>query len=269
MKIEIQNLEHIYPTGEKALDGVSFTLDNNERVAIIGQNGAGKTTIVKHFNGILRPTAGKVLLDGVDIEAKSTPEWAARVGYVYQNPDDQLFLDSVRDEFQFGAKQIGMRTERIEQLLVEVAELVGLSDKLDVNPFDLTQTEKKFCAIGSIVMMDPEVLIFDEPTMGQDVVGNDRLAHIIEVLHNQGKMCVTISHDMKFVVRCFDRVIVMCHGHKLLDGPTREVFSQIDTLKESFVVPPPITRIGQALGFKKTVLTLDELVEEFSKERAK
>lgn len=262
MRIELKDLAHIYPTGERALDGVSFSLEGNEKVAIIGQNGAGKTTVVNHFNGILRPSEGHVFLDGVDIEEKTTPEWSERVGYVYQNPDDQLFLNTVRDEFEFGAKQIGMDESRMAELLRSTAELVGLQDKLDANPFDLTQTEKKFCAIGSIIMMDPGALVFDEPTMGQDVVGNNRLAHIIEVLHDEGKLCVTISHDMKFVARCFDRVIVMCHGHVLLDGPTRYVFSQTETIKESFVVPPPITRVAQAAGLPNTVLSLDEFKTE-------
>ena len=153
MKIELQALEHAYPGGDKALDGVDLTLDGNEPVAIIGQNGAGKTTLVKHFNGILRPTGGKVLIDGIDVNERSTAEWSRSVGYVFQNPDDQLFLESVRKEFEFGPRQIGMSDQGIAHRVDSIAELVGLTKKLDVHPFDLTPTEKKFCTIGAVIMM--------------------------------------------------------------------------------------------------------------------
>ncbi|EIJ25148.1 cobalt ABC transporter, ATP-binding family protein [Bifidobacterium longum subsp. longum 35B] len=129
MKIELQALEHAYPGGDKALDGVDLTLDGNEPVAIIGQNGAGKTTMVKHFNGILRPTGGKVLIDGIDVNERSTAEWSRSVGYVFQNPDDQLFLESVRKEFEFGPRQIGMSDQDIAHRVDSIAELVGLTKK--------------------------------------------------------------------------------------------------------------------------------------------
>lgn len=127
MKIELQALEHAYPGGDKALDGVDLTLDGNEPVAIIGQNGAGKTTMVKHFNGILRPIGGKVLIDGIDVNERSTAEWSRSVGYVFQNPDDQLFLESVRKEFEFGPRQIGMSDQDIAHRVDSIAELVGLT----------------------------------------------------------------------------------------------------------------------------------------------
>ena len=133
MKIELQALEHAYPGGDKALDGVDLMLDGNEPVAIIGQNGAGKTTLVKHFNGILRPTGGKVLIDGIDVNERSTAEWSRSVGYVFQNPDDQLFLESVRKEFEFGPRQIGMSDQDIAHRVDSIAELVGLTKKLDVH----------------------------------------------------------------------------------------------------------------------------------------
>ena len=219
MKIELQALEHAYPGGDKALDGVDLTLDGNEPVAIIGQNGAGKTTLVKHFNGILRPTGGKVLIDGIDVNERSTAEWSRSVGYVFQNPDDQLFLESVRKEFEFGPRQIGMGDQDIAHRVDSIAELVGLTKKLDVHPFDLTPIEKKFCTIGAVIMMDPSVVIFDEPTCGQDASGNAHLARIIERLKAQGRLCITISHDMKFVTANFSHVIVMYHGRVLLEWP--------------------------------------------------
>lgn len=267
MKIELRDLHHMYPTGEEALKGVDLLLDGTNPIAIIGQNGAGKTTLVKHFNGILHPTKGDVFLDGESIQSKSTAQWSKKVGYVFQNPDDQLFLESVRKEFEFGPKRIGVSESEIERSLKWVSELVGLSEKLDMHPFDLTLTEKKFCTIGSIIMMNPDILIFDEPTCGQDVEGNKRLHKIIQELQARGKLCITISHDMKFVVQNFKRVIVMCKGRVLLDGSTEEVFSQPEILKKSFVTPPPITKVAQGVGLKTTVFTTDAFIKVFEEER--
>lgn len=267
MRIELKNMRHVYPTGDEALKGINLVIEGTEPVAIIGQNGAGKTTVVKHFNGILRPTSGEVLINGESIENRSTAQWSKEVGYVFQNPDDQLFLESVRKEFEFGPQQIGMPQAEIEERMQWVAELVGLADKLDLHPFDLTSTEKKFCTIGAIIMMDPKALIFDEPTCGQDVEGNLRLRKIIQELRNRGKLCITISHDMKFVVDNFERAIVMCKGKVLLDGKIEDVFSQVETLKQSFVTPPPITKVAQGAGFEKTVFTTEAFMEVFEAHR--
>ena len=141
------------------------------------------------------------------------------------------------------------------------ADLVGLSEKLDLHPLDLTLAEKKFCTIGAVIMMDPGVLIFDEPTCGQDVQGNLRLHRIIQTLKERGKLCITISHDMKFVVENFKRIIVMCRGEVILDGRAEDVFAQVETLKKSFVAPPPIIKVAQGAGFTKTVFTTEAFME--------
>lgn len=267
MRIEIKDLVHEYLPGQRALDGVSLTLEGTDPVAIIGQNGAGKTTLVKHFNGILRPTSGHVLIDGRDIEEKTCAQWSAHVGYVFQNPDNQLFLESVRNEFEFGPKQLGFSEDKIKKCVKHAAELVGLSDKLDMNPADLSPAEKKFCAIGSVLTMESEVVIFDEPTCGQDLAGNDRLQDIISSLKEEGRLCVTISHDVKFVCRCFSRVVVMCKGKVLVEGPTNEVFDQPDLLKQSYVIPAPVTRVSRAAGLNTVVFDVDSLVENVKEER--
>ncbi|OZG61945.1 ABC transporter [Bifidobacterium lemurum] len=256
MRMEIDNLVHAYPTGEKALRGVSLVLEGDEPVAIIGQNGAGKTTLVKHFNGILRPTEGHVRIDGVDITERSTAQWSREVGYVFQNPDDQLFLDSVRKELAFGPERMGVGADEIDRRVRRVADLVGLGKKLDTHPFDLSAAEKKFCTIGAVLAMEPKAVVFDEPTCGQDLRGNRRLAYIIASLKAAGVLCVTISHDMKFVTTHFPRVIVMCQGQVLMDGPARRVFADADTLARSFVTPPPITRVAAQAGLGDTVFTV-------------
>ena len=264
MKLELKDMKHVYPTGDEALKGIDLVIEGNEPVSIIGQNGAGKTTLVKHFNGILRPTSGQVLINGEDINSRSTAQWSKTVGYVFQNPDDQLFLDSVRKELEFGPRQIGMDEKKIQELLEWTARLCGLEDKLDEHPFDLTSTEKKFCTVASIIMMDPEALVFDEPTCGQDVEGNKRLRDIVTALKERGKLCITISHDMKFVVENFERVVVMCRGRVLVDGPAAEVFAQTELLKQSFVSPPPIARVAQGAGLD-TVFTVDAFMKSFEK----
>ena len=247
---------------DEALKGVDLVIEGTEPVAIIGQNGAGKTTLVKHFNGILDlPPVS--LINGEDINNRSTAQ-VKGVGYVFQNPD-QIFLETIRIRLDL---QIGM-PRKIKEQMDFVSELCLLKDKLDLHPFDLTLTEKKFCTIGSIIMMDPKVIIFDEPTCGQDVEGNKRLKNIVKTLQDMGKLCITISHDMKFVVENFRRVIVMCKGKVLLDGDSKEVFSQVDKLKQSFVSPPPITRVAQKAGFKETVFNIDEFMREFDNRKEK
>lgn len=269
MKIELKDLHHIYPNGDHALRNVNLTIGGIETVAIIGQNGAGKTTLVRHFNGILRPTEGRVLLDGEDIVSKTTAQLSHKIGYVFQNPDDQLFLESVRKELEFGAKMIDMSRSEINDRMEYIANLTGLQDKLDVHPFDLTASEKKFCTMGAVIMMDPQVLVFDEPTCGLDLGGINRLKEIINSLRREGKLCIAISHDMQFVVNTCERIVVMQRGEVMLDGTRQEVFSSADTLKKSFVSPPPITRVAQGVNFKNTVFTTEEFMQVFENEKEK
>jgi len=261
MKIEVRDLYHSYPTGDEALKGLSFTMEGTVPTAIVGQNGSGKTTLVKHFNRILSPTSGCVLIDGIPTTWRSAAKWSKRVGYVFQNPDDQLFLNSVRKEFEFGPERAGIPKEQTEQILPDIAALCGLEKKLDAHPFDLTAAEKKFCTIGAVMMMNPDAVIFDEPTCGQDMKGSNRLLGIIEYLKLKGKLCVTISHDMKFVARNFSRVIVLNHGKVLLDGTSEEVFSQPDELRKSYISPPPVCRVAQGLGFEQAVFEVFTLAD--------
>ena len=209
-----------------------------------------------------------MLLDGHDINERSCAQWSAHVGYVFQNPDNQLFLESVRHELEFGPRQLGVSEAAIAKRVERVAKLVGLSRKLDVNPADLTPAEKKFCAIGSVLTMKPEVVIFDEPTCGQDLAGNARLERIIRALRKSGRLCITISHDVKFVCKCFERVVVMCHGRVLVEGSVEEVFSQPELLKQSYVIPAPVTRVASAAGMNKVVFDVDSLIEGVKAERS-
>ncbi|WP_099224880.1 energy-coupling factor ABC transporter ATP-binding protein [Listeria costaricensis] len=267
MIVEMRDVRYEYPSGEEALCGISFSLETTEPVAIIGQNGAGKTTTVKHLNGLLKPTSGEIFIEGIPIQSRQTAEWAKTVGYVFQNPDNQLFLETVKKEFEFGPKQIKMSKKEMADRMDWVAELVGLSEQLSVHPFDLSAVEKKFCTIGSVLMMKPKIVIFDEPTCGQDVEGNKRLKRIIRELEQQNILCITISHDMKFVAENFKRMIVLRKGSVILDGTREEVFKETEKLSSSYVSAPPITRLGQALGFDQLVFDADEFIKRFEVER--
>lgn len=260
MKIEIDQLHHVYPTGDEALRGVNLILEGTEPVAIIGQNGAGKTTLAKHLNGLLHPTSGDVLLDGKSVTSQSAAKWSRHLGYMFQNPDDQLFLDTVQKELEFGPKRLNMSKDKVKERVAYAARVCGLTDLLDKHPFDLSPVQKKFCTIAAIVSMDPDVYILDEPTGGQDTKGSRMLSEVVKKLRDEGKLCLTISHDMKFVVKNFPRVVVLCQGKVLLDGPVHEVFGEVDTLAKSYISPPPVTRIGQAVGLDNTLLSVTELI---------
>lgn len=267
MRIEVKELVHEYLSGDIALNGINTIFEGTEPVAIIGQNGAGKTTFVKHLNGLLRPTNGEILINGESIMNHTTAFWSRKIGYVFQNPDNQLFLESVKKEFEFGPKQQGIPKKEIAEKMKKVADLVGLTDSLSVHPFDLNATEKKFCTIGSILMMNPEMIILDEPTCGKDLEGNQRLARIISALKDNNQLCITITHDMKFVVENFDQLIVMAKGGILKKASKEEIFSNTEILKESNVSPPPITRVGHSLGLEKSVFTKQDFQYQFEKKR--
>lgn len=264
--IELRHVSFIYAnTSKKVLNNVSLTFKSGQNIAILGQNGAGKTTLVKQLNGLLIPTSGEVVIDGVSVCTRPTFEWAKQIGYVFQNPNDQLFLDSVRKEFMFGIKYLKLNNIEVEKRLANIANLTGLTDYLSEHPLDLTAVQKKFCTIGSVLMMDPNTIILDEPTGGQDFPGIQRLSKLLVQLQQQNKICLAVSHDMKFVSRNFERVIVMKQGEVLLDGSPADVFSNSEKLAEAAIVPPPIVNLSQRLGWQSKLLYPNDFIEEFKR----
>ena len=261
MKIEIDDLHFTYPTGVEALRGISLTIESGEQVAIVGQNGAGKTTLVKHFNGLLQPTRGRVSIGGWDTAQHSVAKLASRVGYVFQNPDEQLFSKNVGAEVAFGPKNLGFDRERVEALVSDALALTQLSDKTETNPYDLSATWRKMVALASIISMDTDILVFDEPTTGQDAVNVARIASVIAELQRRGKTVITITHDIDFCAENFERVIAMSQGKILLDGKANEVLGQEEILATTYVEPPQLTRLGKRLGFKNTVRNQEEFLD--------
>ena len=261
MKIRISNLHFTYPTGVDALQGISLTIEPGEQVAIIGQNGAGKTTLVKHLNGLLQPTRGQVLIGDWDTKAHSVAKLARRVGYVFQNPDEQLFSKNVGAEIAFGPRNLGYDSDRVEALVRDALAMTELSDKVDTNPYDLSATWRKMVALASVISMDTAIVIFDEPTTGQDAVNIARIANVIKTLRERGRTVITITHDIDFCAENFERVIALSQGTILLDGQANEVLGQEAILATTYVDPPQLTRLGKRLGLKKTVRNQEEFLQ--------
>jgi len=265
MNIVIKDLRFTYPTGLEALRGISLTIAPGEQVAIVGQNGAGKTTLVKHLNGLLQPTQGAIHIGDWDTREHPVSKLAARVGYVFQNPDEQLFSRNVGMEVAFGPKNLGYPVEKVDALVKDALALTELSDKTETNPYDLSSTWRKMVALASIISMDTDIVIFDEPTTGQDAVNVRRIASVIQALRERGKTVITITHDIDFCAENFERVIAMAQGQVLLDGPANEVLGQEAVLATTYVDPPQLTRLGLRLGLKETVRNQDEFLTAIRK----
>jgi energy-coupling factor transport system ATP-binding protein len=259
--ITIEQVNFTYPTGIQALGDVSLSIMPGEAVAIVGENGAGKTTLARHINGLLRPTTGYVLIGDWNTAEVTTAKIARRVGYSFQNPDEQIFARTVRTEVEFGPRNLGFSDAEIEKTVDESLALVGLLDEMDHHPYDLQLAERKLLALAGTLAMRTSIIILDEPTTGQDMRGVQRIGTIIEALKEHGRTVVTISHDLDFCAEHFGRVVVMAGGHIIADGPARDVLSQADVLAQALVDPPQIVRLAAALGLRSTPLTVDEFVE--------
>ena len=246
-----------------ALRSVNVQVRQGEFVGIVGQNGSGKSTLVKCFVGLLRPKQGEVLFNGESIRKLSVGEIARRVGLVLQNPDYQLFTTYCHEEIRFGLRNVGVPEEEIEQRVEEALRLVGLSEEAELFPFRLSFGDRRKLAVAATMALDPRVLIMDEPTTAQDHRGRYQLADLARRFHEEKQGTVLmITHDVDLIARYAHRLIVLYDGRVLLDGPTAEVFTQVEELEKSFVVPPVPAQLAAELaplGVPPTVMTLDEL----------
>ena len=262
--IEVQDLYFTYPSGVEALKGISLTIKDGEFVAIMGENGAGKTTLVKHFNGLLKPTKGRVLVNGVDTRNVSVATLARRVGFVFQNPDHQLFSETVKEEIAFALKNFGFSRDIIERRVAWALNLLGLTQYEKTSPFMLSGGERKRVALASVLAWDPEILILDEPTIGQDYRQKENLRQFILQMKAQGKTIVVVTHDVEFVAECNPRVLLMRGGKIVADGEARKVLTDLEILTFASIIPPQVTQIFLHLsdmGFPKEVIDLYEAKE--------
>ena len=257
----IEKLDFSYLADVPVLKNLNMKLDKRP-TAIIGQNGAGKTTLVKLLKGLLKPVSGSIYFHGEDISGKTVAMLSGNVGYVFQNPDDQIFKYNVMDEILFGPLNIGMDAERAKKEAERALKLTGLTGKEKENPYDLELYERKMTAIASVLAMDTDVLILDEPTIAQDWKGRQIIGGIIRSLSERGKLVIAILHDMDFVAENFERVIIMAHGQVLADGTAKKVFAQEEALKKARLQKPYVMQLCEALGYEKSYLTVEELLKD-------
>ena len=263
--LSLRNVSFSYPGDFLAVDDISMEIKAGENVAIVGQNGAGKTTTVKMMNGLLKPTKGDVMVGDMNTKDYTTAQVSRIVGYVFQNPHDQIFHATVEEEVRFGPKNMKLSLEEENKRVEEALKITGMDVYKDENPMNLPLSMRKFVTIASVLSMGTEILIFDEPTAGQDIEGNKRLAHILKVLQEQGKTIITISHDMEFVVENFKRVIVMAKKKVVKEGTPEEIFWDLDALDYAMLKQPYVSRVCKNLGIEKQVIHVDDAVEEIMK----
>ena len=249
--LKVEDLEYVYSAGtpfeHKALDHVSFSVHRGEFIGIIGHTGSGKSTLMQQLNGLLKPTSGKVILDGKDIwtDKATTRQARFRVGLVFQYPEYQLFEETVYRDIAFGPKNMGLDNAEVDRRVREAAGFVGLTEEqLKVSPFDLSGGQKRRVAIAGVIAMEPEVLILDEPTAGLDPVGReDILANIEAYRKAKNATIMMVSHSMSDVARLTDRLLVMCGSKLAMDGTPEQVFARAQELLDMGLDIPPVTRV--------------------------
>jgi energy-coupling factor transport system ATP-binding protein len=266
--IQVKDLGFIYPDGTKALEDININISIGEFIALIGQNGSGKTTLSKCLNGLYKPTSGDVIVDKMNSKTTSIVQMVRRVGYVFQNPDHQLFNNNCWDEIAYGPRNIQLSEEEVKTRVAEAAKVVGLPEMyFEEHPFFLSKGLRQRVAIASILALRPKVIIVDEPTTGQDARQSFEIMDFLKDLNeNHGHTIVIITHDMPIVAQYARRVIVMGEGKVLVDGPTAEVFAHPEILEQTFLEPPQITQLAQRvqeLGFRPGTLTVEEMVKQF------
>ncbi len=259
--ISVEGVSFTYPGGAQALRGVTLRFDPGQTTAIVGENGAGKTTLAKHLNGLLKPGDGRVLVGGLDTREHTVAKLAVRVGYVFQNPDDQIVERTVGDEVAFGPRQLGRPEAERAADVAAALDQVELSAHTATHPYDLTTAQRKLVTLASVLAMRTPVVIFDEPTMGQDARGVALIGRIIEDLKAEGRTVLTITHDIDFCAAHFGRVVVMADGQVLAEGAAADVLARTELLATTNVEPPQLVRLAQALRLPRSPLTVSGFVE--------
>lgn len=247
--IEARELCYNYPDGTKALENINFIAERGECIALLGANGAGKSTLLKHFNGILKPVRGKILIKGEEITRANILEVRKTIGLVFQDPDDQIFAPTVKQDIAFGPVNLGLSKDVIEHRVSESLELVGLKGYEARVPHHLSGGEKKRVAIAGILAMEPQVIILDEPTAGLDPDGVCKIIKLLKELNSKfGITIIVATHDVDTVPLFADRISVLSKGKLILDGTPKEVFSKNRLLEESSLDVPTVTKLFKTLS---------------------
>jgi len=241
--IEAKDVYFSYPNGVEALKGLSLTIQDGDFVAIMGQNGAGKTTLIKQFNGLLKPTKDEVMVDKVSTREVSVANLARKVGFVFQNPDHQLFCERVEEEVAFALRNFGFKEKAIKKRITWALRLLDLTQYRQTSPFMLSGGERKRVALASVLAWNPKVVILDEPTIGQDYQQKEKLRQFIVQLNAQGKTVIIVTHDIEFVADCNPRVLLMTQGKIMADGGAKKLLTNYDLVTKASIVPPQIAQI--------------------------
>ena len=275
--LQVKDISYIYSAGtpfeHKALEHVSFSVERGEFIGIIGHTGSGKSTLMQHLNGLLKPTEGQILLDGKDIwsDKKLTRQSRFRVGLVFQYPEYQLFEETVYKDIAFGPRNMGLKEDEIDHRVREAAGFVGLTeDQLQASPFDLSGGQKRRVAIAGVIAMEPEVLILDEPTAGLDPSGREEILRNIESYRKAKNAAILmVSHSMDDVARLTDRLLVMCDSRLAMDDTPKQVFARAEELVEMGLSIPQITKVFLQLRRKgldvETVYTVEQAVAQLKR----
>lgn len=265
--IEVNDVSYVYPPPNRvtALRDVNLQITKGEFVALIGPNGSGKTTLTKCIAGLLKPTEGTIYLKG-----KPTTEYRSRelyriVGYIFQNPDHQLFKDTVFDDVAFGVRNLGEPEEIVKRKVKEVLERLNLWGKKGVHPFRLGKGERHRVAVAGVLAMEPEVLIVDEPTTGQDRRGAVETMNLLTQLNSKGITILVVTHALHLVATYARRTVLLNESLLVKDGPTREVFRDVNFLRKMYMNPPQIVELGIRLGLRFLPLTIEETKESILK----
>ena len=283
MSIEVKGLTHIYNEGlpheSVALEGVTFSAQDGQRVGIIGHTGSGKSTLVQHLNGLLKPKSGSIVVGGTDITSDGVVmrDIRKKIGLVFQYPEYQLFEETVAKDVAFGPANLGLSEAEIDECVKEAIEMVGLDyeNVKNVSPFELSGGQKRRAAIAGVIAMKPEVLILDEPTAGLNPKAHADILNMVETIHRKSKNIIfLVSHNMNDIARMSDKVLVMNHGRLVMDGTPAEVFSREEELKSMGLALPDSMEIMMRLkkagmDINTDCLTMDEAAEEIAKVLAK
>lgn len=259
--IEVKKVFFNYPAGVEALKDVTLTIEDSDFVAIMGENGAGKTTLAKHFNGLLKPTRGDVFVDGINTKKATVAELSRNVGLVFQNPDHQLFSETVEEEIRFGLRNFGFSTNDINQQIDWVLKLLSIEKYRKTSPLMLSGGEKKRVALATVLAWDPKIIILDEPTIGQDYAQKKMLREFIGQLILQGKTVIIITHDVEFVAECNPRVVIMSKGRVISDGPAKHILTNQEIISQASILLPEISQLFYQLvdlGLPYDIIDVEE-----------
>jgi len=264
VSVVFENVHYTYQSNVEALRGVDLVFERGEVVALMGENGSGKTTLLKHMNGLLKPTVGRVLVDGVETTSASIAELSRKVGLVFQNAEDMFFESTVYNEVAFALRNFGYDEEKVRKRVEWALKFFELEQYKDHSPFLLSGGEKKRLAMAIILAWSPSIICLDEPTIGQDSVQKEKMMHMIKMLNTQGRTVILASHDVEFIADLKPRVVVLSRGKVLADGKSQEILTDGELLKKASLIPPQVVSVLERLsdlGVQRKVLDVDVAAE--------